>query len=151
LLCVCICNAFVASGTAYDSLSEVCPNDDNGCTSDGWRLNKAFTAAVPYSAVICGTDFNKYKYHNVTVTYNGNKYSFQVWDCCSDSDCNGCCSENARKNGGFLLDMSIMALKRYGMESKDCDNWGVKRIDVLFTTSFDPQYAARAYGITHDC
>jgi hypothetical protein len=145
------CSAREASGTAYDSLNQVCKNDDNGCTQAGYHLNTQFTAHVPYAAVLCGSDWDQYKYHNVNVTFNGDTRLFQVWDCCSDDDCGGCCTRNANKNGGFLLDMSILALKRYGWEHENCDNWGIQKIDVEFFRTFDPAAEAKKYGVRDDC
>jgi len=140
-----------AAGTAYDSLNEVCSNDDNGCTQDGYKLTKAFTAAIPYSAVLCGSDFSKYKYHTMNVTYNGASHEFQVWDCCNNADCGGCCTSNANKFGGFLLDMSIVALRKYKMESSNCDDWGIKKIEIEDRGTFDHVAVANQFGLKQNC
>ena len=36
-----------------------------------------------------------------------------VYDLCSDSDCDGCCTENS-KNTGFLIDMEKYTQQRFG-------------------------------------
>ena len=37
----------------------------------------------------------------------------QVVDTCDDSDCSGCCSKNANRNGGFLIDLEYHTAKRF--------------------------------------
>ena len=37
----------------------------------------------------------------------------QVVDTCDDSDCSGCCSQNANRNGGFLIDLEYHTAKRF--------------------------------------
>ncbi len=45
----------------------------------------------------------------------GRVLKVQVLDTCGDSDCHGCCTENARKGGGVLLDLeSYTAACLYG-------------------------------------
>lgn len=42
----------------------------------------------------------------------------RVYDVCSDSDCNGCCSRNARESG-YLIDLEINTLRRMGYSKDD--------------------------------
>lgn len=37
----------------------------------------------------------------------------QILDTCSDSDCGGCCTRNARRAGGVLLDLEYYTAKRF--------------------------------------
>ena len=38
-----------------------------------------------------------------------------VYDECADSDCNGCCTENAHANGlDFLIDIEKYTMQRFG-------------------------------------
>ena len=37
----------------------------------------------------------------------------QVLDTCADSDCGGCCTANARRSGGTLLDLEFNTAKRF--------------------------------------
>jgi len=34
-------------------------------------------------------------------------------DTCDDGDCSGCCSKNANKNGGTLVDLEYHSAKRF--------------------------------------
>ena len=36
-----------------------------------------------------------------------------VLDTCADSDCGGCCTRNAKKGGGFLIDMEAYTVQRH--------------------------------------
>lgn len=36
-----------------------------------------------------------------------------ILDTCDDGDCNGCCSTNANRNGGYLVDLEINTAKRF--------------------------------------
>lgn len=42
-----------------------------------------------------------------------------ILDRCADSDCKGCCSENARQNGGYLVDLEVFTAQRF---------WGTNRV-----------------------
>lgn len=37
----------------------------------------------------------------------------QVLDTCSDSDCGGCCTRNARHHGGVLIDLEYHTARRF--------------------------------------
>lgn len=41
------------------------------------------------------------------------KLQCQVLDMCADDDCDGCCTSNARKNGGFLIDLEAATAERF--------------------------------------
>ena len=57
----------------------------------------------------------------------GNTIDVKVYDQCSDADCNGCCTRNARETG-FLIDLESHTMQRFGGEDGvvewtclDCD------------------------------
>lgn len=43
----------------------------------------------------------------------GKTLDVTVVDTCDDGDCSGCCSKNANKNGGFLIDLEKNTAKRF--------------------------------------
>jgi len=43
----------------------------------------------------------------------GKELQVTVVDTCDDSDCSGCCSKNANKNGGFLIDLEKNTAQRF--------------------------------------
>lgn len=44
---------------------------------------------------------------------NGKTMDVLVVDTCDDGDCSGCCSKNASKNGGYLIDLESNTAKRF--------------------------------------
>lgn len=51
---------------------------------------------------------------------NGKTLDVTVVDTCDDDDCKGCCSKNAQKNGGYLIDLEKNTAKRfYGGKVED--------------------------------
>lgn len=50
----------------------------------------------------------------------GKTLDVTVVDTCDDGDCSGCCSKNAKKNGGYLVDLEKNTAKRfYGGKVQD--------------------------------
>ena len=43
----------------------------------------------------------------------GDEIDVTVYDLCSDSDCDGCCSQNAAETG-FLVDIEKYTMQRFG-------------------------------------
>lgn len=46
-------------------------------------------------------------------TKTGKVLEAVILDTCDDGDCNGCCSKNAKKNGGYLVDFERNTAKRF--------------------------------------
>ena len=44
---------------------------------------------------------------------SGTNFTVLVADTCGDDSCDGCCTKNAKKGGGFLIDMEVQTLARY--------------------------------------
>jgi hypothetical protein len=58
-------------------------------------------------------DSKKYKLKTFAIRQGTKSINATVYDECSDSDCDGCCSDNS-KNTGFLIDMESFTYKRFG-------------------------------------
>lgn len=67
-------------------------------------------------------DFKKYKLKTFRLKKGSLVIDAKVYDMCADSDCNGCCTENAR-NTGFLIDIEKYTKKRFGNTSDGEIEW----------------------------
>lgn len=74
-------------------------------------------------------DAKQYKLKTFRLKQGTKQIDAVVYDMCSDSDCNGCCTENANAGGiGFLIDVEKYTMQRFGAEDGvvewqclDCD------------------------------
>lgn len=103
--------------------SEEC-EDYNGCTWAGWfaGLNEQQTEEwVSQHNIIAvhEKDWKTYKLKTFRLKQNGRTIDAVVYDMCSDSDCDGCCTENAGELG-FLIDIESYSCKRF-TDDGDCD------------------------------
>ena len=103
--------------------SEEC-EDYNGCTWAGWfaGLNEQQTEEwVSQHNIIAvhEKDWKTYKLKTFRLKQNGRTIDAVVYDMCSDSDCDGCCTENAGELG-FLIDIESYSCKRFTGDG-DCD------------------------------
>jgi hypothetical protein len=103
-----------------DPDSEEC-REYNGCT---WAGYFAFVnGRKPESWVrrnniiaVHSRDANRYKLKTFRLKKNGRTIDAKVYDMCADSDCNGCCTRNARSTG-FLIDIEKYTMQRFGSGS----------------------------------
>ncbi|SRR6266545_1369173 len=58
-------------------------------------------------------DANKYKLKTLRLRQGSHQIDAKVYDECSDSDCDGCCTENA-SGTGFLIDIEKFTMQRFG-------------------------------------
>jgi hypothetical protein len=58
-------------------------------------------------------DFDTYVWKTLRIRADGHEIDAVVYDLCSDSDCNGCCTNNASETG-FLIDMETHTKQRFG-------------------------------------
>jgi hypothetical protein len=58
-------------------------------------------------------DFDTYKFKTLRIRNGGHEIDAVVYDLCSDHDCSGCCTNNSSETG-FLIDMEVNTLARYG-------------------------------------
>ncbi|WP_148044191.1 hypothetical protein [Sinomicrobium pectinilyticum] len=106
----------------------------NGCQ---WAGQFAFVSGVmPESWVashniiaLHSRDAYQYKLKTLRIRQGDRQIDAVVYDFCSDTDCDGCCTTNADENGiGFLIDMEKYTMQRFGSGSGivewtclDCD------------------------------
>jgi hypothetical protein len=60
-------------------------------------------------------DFDLYKLKTLRLRKDGKEIDVTVYDECADSDCSGCCTQNA-KPSGFLIDIESYTAARFGAE-----------------------------------
>ena len=65
-------------------------------------------------------DWGKYKGKTFRLRQNSNTIDAVVYDMCSDSDCDGCCTKNAG-NLGFLIDVESYTCERLTGSKEGCD------------------------------
>jgi hypothetical protein len=65
-------------------------------------------------------DFNTYKLKQLRLRKDGHEIDVTVYDECADSDCSGCCTENA-KPSGFLIDIERYTAERFGVGDGQVD------------------------------
>jgi hypothetical protein len=59
-------------------------------------------------------DFDAYKLKTLRLRKDGREIDVTVYDMCSDSDCSGCCTENAQPSGN-LIDVEKYTVERFGV------------------------------------
>ena len=65
-------------------------------------------------------DWNKYKLQTFRLRQNGRSIDAVVYDKCADSDCDGCCTQNAGTLG-FLIDIESYSCERFTGKKDACD------------------------------
>lgn len=106
--------------------SEEC-EDYNGCTWAGWfaGLDEQQTEEWVSEHNIIAVhekDWNTYKLKTFRLRKNGHTIDAVVYDMCSDSDCDGCCTQNAGKVG-FLIDIESYTRKRFNNYGSGIVEW----------------------------
>jgi hypothetical protein len=81
----------------------------NGRKPESWVRNNNIIA-------VHSRDANRYKLKTFRLKKNGRTIDAKVYDMCADSDCNGCCTRNARSTG-FLIDIEKYTMRRFGSGS----------------------------------
>jgi hypothetical protein len=78
-------------------------------------------------AAVHSDDADAYALKTLRLRYGDARIDVTVYDMCSDSDCDGCCSQN-RGDAGFLVDLESYTYARFGVEDDyiefaclDCD------------------------------
>ena len=103
--------------------SEEC-EDYNGCTWAGWFAGLEDQQTEQWVSehniiAVHEKDWKKYKLKTLRLRQNGRTIDAVVYDMCSDSDCDGCCTQNAG-DLGFLIDIESYSCKRFTTDG-DCD------------------------------
>jgi hypothetical protein len=97
----------------------------NGCQWAGYfagvdgKMSESWVAANNIAAVH-ERDFAKYRLKTLRLTQGTKTIDVKVYDMCSDSDCNGCCTANAAATG-FLIDVESYTAERFGTRSGTVD------------------------------
>ncbi len=106
--------------TSYpDPNSEECI-EYNGCTWAGYFAalpDKQTPEWVQTHDIIAvhEKDFAKYELKTLRLRQGDKQIDAVVYDMCADSDCDGCCTENATQNGlNFLIDIESFSMGRFG-------------------------------------
>lgn len=141
--------------SGYNNLTD---DDKNpGCIKDGCgtdlNLYKQFLTDYKIVA-IHDTDWNDYQYYiiNVTFIYKDKTYTINdltIFDVCADSDCGGCCTENAKLfcDKPFLIDIEATNLKPLGIPYDDLLVQTLKLKFVRQMTYDEVQTILKKYGI----
>ena len=78
----------------------------NGKQSESWVMQHNIAA-------VHSRDASTYALKTLRVRQGTHQIDVTVYDMCSDSDCDGCCTENASETG-FLLDLESYTAERFG-------------------------------------
>lgn len=99
----------------------------NGCEWAGWfaGLNDQQTrewVAENNIIAVHEKDWETYKLKTFRLRKNGHEIDAVVYDMCSDSDCDGCCTKNAGTIG-FLIDIETNTKSRFGNQGSGVVEW----------------------------
>ena len=99
----------------------------NGCTWAGYfagvegQMTEEWVSEHNIIAVH-EKDWKKYKLKTFRLRMNGSTIDAVVYDMCSDSDCDGCCTENAGEIG-FLIDIEKYTRERFDGNGDGVVEW----------------------------
>ena len=99
----------------------------NGCTWAGYfagvegQMTEEWVSQHNIIAVH-EKDWEKYKLKTFRLRMNGSTIDAVVYDMCSDSDCDGCCTENAG-DIGFLIDIEKYTRERFDGNGDGVVEW----------------------------
>ncbi|MBO7130963.1 MAG: hypothetical protein J6V65_02315, partial [Fibrobacterales bacterium] len=101
----------------------------NGCTWRGYfagvngQMSEEWVKSHNIIA-IHEKDWKTYKLKTFRLRQNGYTVDATVYDMCSDSDCDGCCTRNANKNNyGFLIDIEQYTKERFHNQGSGTVEW----------------------------
>jgi hypothetical protein len=104
--------------TSYpDPGSDECENY-NGCMWAGYFAfvdgQKSESWVMQHNiAAVHSRDADEYALKTLRLKQGSHQIDVTVYDMCSDSDCDGCCTENASETG-FLIDIESYTMERFG-------------------------------------
>ena len=73
-------------------------------------------------AAVHSKDFAKYKLKTLRLRKDGHEIDVVVYDECADSDCSGCCTQNAKPSGN-LIDLEKYTAERFGVPADGQVEW----------------------------
>jgi hypothetical protein len=103
------------SGCKYSGLFAFheCSGKDGQC-SLSWVQNHAIVSFFTTSG-----EHKQFKDKKIRVQALGQTAEVLVADTCGDHDCGGCCTKNAKKHGGALIDMEFFTVQKYWPDIKE--------------------------------
>jgi len=106
--------------------SEEC-EDYNGCTWAGWFAGLEDQQTEEWVSehniiAVHEKDWDTYKLKTFRLRKGGYTIDAVVYDKCADSDCDGCCTENAGKIG-FLIDIESYTRQRFNNYGSGVVEW----------------------------
>ena len=109
-----------------DPESEECI-EYNGCTWAGWFAGLEEQQTEEWVSqhniiAIHEKDWDTYKLKTFRLRKGGYTIDAVVYDKCSDSDCDGCCTQNAGKIG-FLIDIESYTRERFNGQGSGTVEW----------------------------
>ncbi|HUQ01933.1 MAG TPA: RICIN domain-containing protein [Kofleriaceae bacterium] len=111
-------NANLTNFTSYpDPGSDECENY-NGCMWAGYfafvdgQMPESWVSSHNIAAVH-SRDASAYALKTLRLRQGSRQLDVTVYDMCSDSDCDGCCTRNASETG-FLIDIESYTMQRFG-------------------------------------
>lgn len=104
--------------------SEEC-EDYNGCTWAGWFAGLEDQQTEEWVSehniiAVHEKDWDSYKLKTFRLRQNDHTIDAVVYDKCADSDCDGCCTQNAGELG-FLIDIESYTCERLSGTKDGCD------------------------------
>lgn len=106
--------------------SEEC-TEYNGCEWAGWFAGLEEQQTEKWVSehniiAVHEKDWNTYKLKTFRLRQNGHSIDAVVYDMCSDSDCDGCCTQNAGSIG-FLIDIESYTRARFNNQGDGVVEW----------------------------
>ena len=101
----------------------------NGCEWAGWfaaLVNQQTPEWVQSHNIISvhEKDFETLKLKTIRLRQGGQTIDAVVYDMCADSDCDGCCTQNATANKlNFLIDIETNTMSRFGNRGDGIVEW----------------------------
>ncbi len=131
--------------TVYNNSDHI---DDNGQLPDYRQVTPKFRKNVPIAAVH-EKFWQSYQYHYLQIQWKGKIINMQIWDLCSDKDCNNCCTRNAShfSQPGFLIDVELLTAKRL-LSNKLTEKNARVKVQYRICQPFDPKPIAKLYGLS---
>ena len=87
----------------------------DGKQTENWVMNHNILA-------VHQKDANTYKLKTLRLKKGGKQIDAVVYDMCADSDCSGCCTQNA-SGTGFLIDIEKYTKARFGVQGDGTVDW----------------------------
>jgi hypothetical protein len=112
-------NASKTTFTSYPAPGSAECIQFNGCQYEGQfqgcSSTQPLTWVQSHNIVAVFPNFNAYKLHDLCLRSGTNTIVVTAYDTCADSDCSGCCTQNAQPSGN-LIDVESFTDARWGVD-----------------------------------